>query len=170
MKRIMVVGVSAGTGKSTFARKLGERLHIPVYHLDTLYWKPNWVEASEIEFQEAQFNLVKQESWIIEGNYTGTFHLRMKEADTIIYIERSLPVCLYRVLKRYLQNRGKVREDLGEGCIEKLDWPFIKFIVTTYFKRKDNMQERFTHFLDQNGNRKVIQLKNRKQIRDFFQT
>ncbi|MDV2683684.1 topology modulation protein [Alkalihalophilus lindianensis] len=170
MKRIMVVGVSAGAGKSTFARKLGERLHIPVYHLDTFYWKSNWVEASEIEFYEAQLNLVKHASWIIEGNYTGTLHLRMEETDTIIYIERSLPVCLYRVLKRYLQNRGKVREDLGEGCIEKLDWPFIKFIVTTYFKRKEMMQEHFTHFLAGKGSRKVIQLKNKKQIRDFFQT
>ncbi|MDQ0272841.1 adenylate kinase family enzyme [Cytobacillus purgationiresistens] len=35
--RIMVIGVSAGAGKSTFARKLGDALHLPVYHLDSYY-------------------------------------------------------------------------------------------------------------------------------------
>ena len=46
----MVIGVSSGVGKSTFARKLGEALKINVYHLDTLYWKRNWVEATLEDF------------------------------------------------------------------------------------------------------------------------
>jgi len=33
MKRIAIVGIS-GSGKSTFARRLGEKLGIPVIHLD----------------------------------------------------------------------------------------------------------------------------------------
>lgn len=37
MKRIMVIGVSAGVGKTTFARALGEALQIQVHHLDKLY-------------------------------------------------------------------------------------------------------------------------------------
>lgn len=36
MKKIMVIGVSAGVGKSTFARKLSKKLQIDVHHLDIL--------------------------------------------------------------------------------------------------------------------------------------
>lgn len=46
MKKIMVIGVSAGVGKSTFARKLSKKLQIDVHHLDTLYWLPNWKEST----------------------------------------------------------------------------------------------------------------------------
>ncbi len=54
MKRIMVIGISAGVGKSTFARSLGEALNIEVYHLDALYWRSGWVEAPEEEFRSDQ--------------------------------------------------------------------------------------------------------------------
>lgn len=53
----MVIGISAGVGKSTFARNLGEILNMKVHHLDALFWKPNWVEASIEEFSAAQKKL-----------------------------------------------------------------------------------------------------------------
>lgn len=37
MKRILVMGVSAGAGKSTFARELGVKLNYPVTYLDSLF-------------------------------------------------------------------------------------------------------------------------------------
>ncbi|WP_338122336.1 hypothetical protein [Priestia filamentosa] len=58
MNRIMVVVVSPGVGKSTFARRLGETLHIEVHHLDALFWKPNWVEASLKDFSKSQQDIV----------------------------------------------------------------------------------------------------------------
>ena len=36
-----VIGAN-GAGKSTFSKKLSEILNIPVYHLDSIYWLPNW--------------------------------------------------------------------------------------------------------------------------------
>ena len=51
MQRIMVIGVSAGVGKSRFARRLGEATDLPVHHLDAYFWKPGWIEAEEKEFQ-----------------------------------------------------------------------------------------------------------------------
>lgn len=141
MNRIMVIGVSAGVGKSTFSRRLGEALNIDVYHLDTLYWKPGWVEASLEEFSEAQMNIVQRPNWIIEGNYSNTFDIRVENADTIIYLELPLHICLYRVIRRWITNIGKVRPDMAEGCKEKIDWEFIKFILTTYRPRKENMKK-----------------------------
>lgn len=168
MNKIMVIGVSAGAGKSTFARRLGELTGIEVTYLDRLYWKPDWVEASHEEFSEAQQLVVQNDRWIIEGNYTGTINIREPHVDTIIYLELPLRVCLYRVLKRRVQYHGKVRLDIGEGCKEKMDKAFLKFIVTTYGSRKKKMIERMQRYTQEG--KTVHYLKNRKQIEGFLET
>lgn len=164
----MVVGVSAGVGKSTFAKKLSKELSIPVYHLDRYYWEPGWIETSEENFSNEQKKLVKQESWIIEGNYGSTFNVRAQEADAIIYLERPLRICLYRVLKRWLLNIGKNRDDMGQGCQEKMDREFLTFIVKTYHKRKKDMDERLTSFEQFHNDRTVYRLTSKTEISDFF--
>ena len=169
VKRIMVIGVSAGVGKSTFAHKLGKALDLKVHHLDALYWKPNWVETSFEEFSEAQKIIVKEDQWIIEGNYSSTFQIRANDADTIIYLELPLYICLYRVFKRWLKNIGKTRPDMGEGCKEKLDWKFIKFIYTTYYPRKRKMIERFQAFQAQEAKKEIITLKSKQDIKAYIE-
>lgn len=168
MNRIMVIGVSAGVGKSTFARRLSELSGIEVTHLDKLYWKPGWVEVSNEEFSAAQQKIVFQDRWIIEGNYTSTIGIRESNANTIIYLELPLKVCLYRVLKRRIQYHGKTRGDIGEGCPEKIDWAFIKFILTTYKPRKKKMMERLQRFA--NEGKMVHYLKSEEQIEGFLST
>jgi adenylate kinase family enzyme len=168
MKRIMVIGVSSGVGKSTFAKELGKVLHIEVYHLDSLFWKPGWVESYLDEFASSQKRIMDKEEWILEGNYTNTFDLRMAQADTMIYLELPLYICLFRVIKRFINYFGKTRPDIGEGCPEKLDWSFIKFILTTYRPRKDRMQKHLEDFMLTGANRTTIILKNKKDIESFL--
>ena len=48
MSKIIVIG-SSGSGKSTLSRELSNILEIPVYHLDKLFWKPNWVMTTKDE-------------------------------------------------------------------------------------------------------------------------
>lgn len=168
MNKIMVIGVSAGAGKSTFAKELGKKTGIPVYHLDTYFWKPGWIQAEFDEFAEAQEKIVKKSCWIIEGNYSATQPIRAKEADTVIYLELPLRVCLYRVLKRWVQNYGRTREDLGEGCPEKMDLTFLKFIIKTYKPRKKNLEQRI-ELIKETGNIKhVYLLKSQREIDGFF--
>lgn len=170
MRKIMVVGVSAGVGKSTFAARLGEILDLPVHHLDAYHWKPGWQEADKEEFKAAQQTIVKGENWIIEGNYSSTFDIRMAQADTFIYLELPLLVCLYRVLKRWLANIGKTRPDMGEGCPEKMEWEFLKFIVTTYAERKVKMRIRMRSFLEMHADNKAVLLSGKKEIAGFLET
>ncbi|SEA25295.1 Adenylate kinase [Thalassobacillus cyri] len=168
MKRIMVLGVSAGVGKSTFARKMGEALQLNVYHLDALYWKPGWVEASLEEFKDAQREIVKKENWIIEGNYSKTFDIRSKRADTIIYLELPRYICLYRAVKRWLMNIGKTRSDMGAECKEKLDWEFLKYIYTTYKSRKRNMKERLHTLQIYDHINEIIYLRSKYEIKSYL--
>ncbi len=168
MHKIMVIGVSAGAGKSTFARQLGELTGIEVTHLDRLFWKPNWVEASSEEFSAAQQQVVQRGRWIMEGNYTGTVHIREPYADTVIYLELPLRVCLYRVLKRRVQYHGKTRQDIADGCKEKMDKAFLKFIITTYATRKKAMMERVRYYAEEG--KTVHYLNTPAQIEGFLAT
>lgn len=168
MKKIIVAGVSAGVGKSTFASKLAKKLEIPVHHLDTYYWQSGWIERDTEEFRKDQQQLVKRETWIIEGNYSSSMGIRLAEADTFIYLELPLRVCIYRALKRWVVNYGKTRPDMADGCVEKMDKEFIKFILTTYTDRKQEMRQRATDFLASGTNRKAIVLQTQKQIDSFL--
>lgn len=168
MKKIMVVGVSSGVGKSTFARDLGRQLAIEVFHLDALYWNPGWRPSSETEFVARQNQVMENECWIIEGNYDRSFAVRAEKADTIIYLELPLVVCLYRVVKRRLRYRGRTRPDMGRDCPEKIDWEFIKFILTTYRRRKREMAGRLDAFRKSASARKVYRLIGKRQIRAFL--
>lgn len=164
----MVIGVSPGVGKSTFARRLGGVTGIEVTHLDRFYWKPNWVEATLEEFSAVQQQVVQNEQWIIEGNYSSTIPIREPHADTVIYLELPLRVCLYRVLKRRVQFHGKTRNDVGEGCKEKIDKAFLKFIVSTYDARKKKMIERMQRYAEEG--KTVHYLKTSAQIEGFLGT
>ena len=166
MNKVLVIGVASGVGKSTFACRLGELTGIEVIHLDRLFWKPGWVESSVEEFSEAQQQVILKDRWIIEGNYTGTIDIREPHADTIIYLELPLYVCLYRVLKRRIQYHGETRDDVGEGCVEKVDWAFLKFILTTYGPRKKKMVDRIQRYA--NEGKTVYNLKTRQQIAGFL--
>ncbi len=66
-------------------------------------------------------NLIKEEEWIIDGNYGGTMDLRLNAADTIIFLDIHRTICVYRAFKRIVQYRNKTRPDMGAGCEERLD-------------------------------------------------
>ena len=128
MKKIMIIGCG-GAGKSTLARKLGAILNIKVYHLDALYWKPGWVMTEKGDWETIIKQVIGKDSWILDGNYGSTIDLRANAADTIIFLDYSTPRCLYGVFKRRIMYRGRTRPDMNEGCPERLDWEFIKWVA-----------------------------------------
>ncbi|WP_059105970.1 topology modulation protein [Shouchella shacheensis] len=169
MKRVMVIGSSAGAGKSMFSRKLSDITGLPVHHLDTFFWQPGWVEASLEEFRAKQEYVVSGSEWIIEGNYSNSYDIRAAKADTVIYLEMPLAVCLFRVLKRRVQYAGRTRPDLTEGCPEKLDFTFLSFIIRTYRPRKRKMRKRVAAFLDLGTGRQAYVIRGRKEASAFLE-
>lgn len=135
MRKVAIIG-SGGAGKSTLARQLSKKLAIDVYHLDALFWQPNWVLSSREAQREIQSRLVKKESWIIDGNYGSTFDIRLTAADTIIFLDIHRVICLYRAFKRVIHYRNRTRPDMGEGCKERFDLEFFKWIWDFPKKRR----------------------------------
>ncbi|MES2626184.1 MAG: AAA family ATPase, partial [Pseudomonadota bacterium] len=86
MQRIAIIGCG-GSGKSTLANTLGQKLGLPVHHLDQLYWRPTWIETPKAEWESLQQQLCNQPAWIIDGNYGGTMDLRLAAADTVIFLD-----------------------------------------------------------------------------------
>ncbi|MEX0838897.1 MAG: topology modulation protein [Parvibaculum sp.] len=132
MQRILVIGCSGG-GKSTLARRLGEKLALPVVHLDVLFWKPGWVESSYDEFRPKVAAAVAEDRWVIDGSFSRTFDIRLPRADTIVWVDQPRRVCLWRAFRRTMTLFGRTRADLAPGCPEKIDPAFYRFIWN--FKR-----------------------------------
>ncbi len=129
MKRIAIMGCS-GSGKSTLARALGVELGLPVHHLDAYYWQPGWGERDAASFNVQLDQIAQGDAWIIDGGYNGLDQqgIRFKRADVFILFERSVWLCLFRVLRRLVQYRNRTRPDMGEACPEKVDLEFLWFI------------------------------------------
>ena len=125
MRKIAVIG-SGGSGKSTFSALLGKELNLPVYHLDNIYWKPGWVNTPKDEWAETLKDLCLNHCWIIDGNYKSTLDIRLEACDTVIFLDVSRFKCIYRAIKRTLTTT--TRSDMGEGCEERFELAFIKFL------------------------------------------
>ncbi len=128
MRRVMVVG-GAGAGKSTLASQLGAITGLPVIHIDPMYWKPGWVQREVAETHAMIREAIRQESWIFDGNGTSTFTERLARADTLIFLDVSTPLRLWRVLKRTVRNHGRVRPDMQQGCPERFDFGFLLWVA-----------------------------------------
>ena len=163
MERIIIIGCS-GAGKSTLARKLGEKTGLPVVHLDALFWKPGWVESDRAEFDAKMLAELEKPRWIIDGNYARTLALRLEKCDTVVYLDFPRWVCILGVLKRVLTTYGTVRPDMPEGCPERFDWEFIKWVWN--FNR--NNREKIRAQLDALPGEKVTVLKNRREVKRFL--
>lgn len=165
MKKVAIIG-SGGAGKSTLARQLSEKIGIPVYHLDAILWKPNWVMTSKTEQRMIQNELITRESWIIDGNYGSTLDIRLNAADTIIYLDLPRTVCLYRAIKRRFQYRNRTRPDMAADCKEKLDMEFLKWIWNYPKVKRPAI---LAMLKELSSKKKVIILSSRKEIKRFIE-
>jgi len=165
VERIVIIGCP-GSGKSTLARELGEKLDLTVVHLDRLWWTKGWENVSREAFDARLDKAMSREKWIIDGNYSRTMDARLQKCDTVIYLDYSRMACIRGFVHRVLRQKGKVRPDLPEGCPEKLEWEFLKYIWNF---NKNNRVLNYT-LISKNRHAKAVVLKNRKEKDDFLKS
>jgi len=164
LHRILILGPS-GSGKSTLGERIGRVPGILAVHLDMHYWKPNWVDTPEDEWSIKVKELIVSETWVMDGNYTSTLQMRADAADTIIFLDMTRRLSYLRVLVRYLRNRGKTRPDVTEGCPEKIDMEFIRWIWDYPRTRKPTI----LRFLEKlRASKNVYILHNQREIEEFL--
>ena len=167
--KIAILGYS-GSGKSTLARFLGELYALPVLHLDALQFLPGW-EVRDAEERAAlyrKFIAEYPDGWVIDGNYKALDReKRLEEADVILILMLPRLHCLWRCWCRYRTYRHKTRESMAEGCEEKLDAEFIRWIL--WDSRTSKHRASLCNVVKKHPEKAVV-LKSQKQIDRYMQS
>lgn len=116
--RINVTGTS-GSGKSTFAAALAQRLGSPCIEQDALFWGPDWAESPDAVFLPRLAEATAGEFWVVDGNYTRGRPLYWPRLHTVIFLDYPRWLVMWRVVTRTMR-RTLRRESLWQGNRERL--------------------------------------------------
>ena len=160
MEKVIVIGCP-GSGKSTFSRELYKITGLPVFYLDMIYHKPDKTTVSNREFDEKLGDILNQDKWIIDGNYSRTLPLRLDRCDTVFWLDYPTEVCLNGVESRI----GKPRVDMPWIETEK-DEEFIEYIKNFNSARKPEIE----NLLRQSKNKSIYIFNSREAAAKFLET
>lgn len=124
-----------GSGKSTFASKLGKILSIPIHHLDRHQFQPNGKKRDKKEFVEIQKALLNEKAWVVEGCSSSTFEMRFARADVLIYFHFSRAVCFWRFFKRLFNYKRDF------GGLRAINWELIKYTWNFDKEKRAHIEE-----------------------------
>ena len=126
MKKVLIIGCP-GAGKSTFARRLSAKTKLPIFYLDMIWHKADRTTITREEFDERLAEIMRNDEWIIDGNYKRTLPERLVEADTVFFLDYPIELCLDGAVRRL----GKKRPDVpwDNETDTELDEEFRQWIL-----------------------------------------
>ncbi len=169
-RRIVVVGTT-GSGKTTLAGELARRLEVPHVELDALHWEPGWTEAPTDLFRERVTRALSGEAWVTDGNYSAVRDIVWSRADTIVWLDYSLPTILYRLTRRTFR-RIFTREELWSGNKERVLTQFLSrdsiflWAFKTYRRRRREYPELLSS--PEHAHLHLVHLRSPRQERRFL--
>ena len=158
MKKVIVIGCP-GSGKSTFSKTLHRITGIPLFHLDMLYWNADKTTVDKPVFLKRLTAVLKQNQWIIDGNYGSTMELRLQACDTVIFLDYPPQVCLSGIRER----RGKARSDIPWVETSE-DAEFTEFVMRFNSQSKPQILE----LLRKRSHKNIYIFTNRAQADEFL--
>ena len=158
MKKIIVIGCP-GSGKTTFAEKLNKKMGIPLFYLDAIWHKPDRTHISREEYDSRLAEILKLDSYIIDGNYSRTMESRIAACDTVFLFDLPLEDCLEGAISRL----GKARYDL----------PWIDTELDDNFRKQieefgSNNLPQIYELLEKYSDRNIFVFKSRKESDKFL--
>ena len=165
-KRILILG-NNGSGKSYLAKQIAKITNLPLIHLDSQFWRPNWKMPSQEEWFQKMTEFVSDDKWIIEGICThgDTMDIRFQRADLIIFLDINRFVCLAGVVKR----QGKQRSDtaIDHHLDEMFDKKFIKFCKGIWEFPKSKRRQEIMNLHKKYIEKPFVIISTRKEMSNF---
>ena len=163
MKRISIIGC-CGAGKSTLSKKLQAITNLPLIHLDREFWTAGWEPSDKEDFQSRMKSIYDRDQWIIDGHYLSTMDVRLLRSDTVFHLDFSTSLCLFRTLSRMISGLGRDRSDCAEGCPERFDWEFIRYVAS--FRR--NFRSRTMELLAKHKHLQIHTFHNPRELQEYL--
>jgi adenylate kinase family enzyme len=169
--KILVIG-SPGSGKTYFSDTLGRKYNIVVFHLDDLYLDANWERVSSKEEQELYSKMIENAEYIMDGSYVDTLPQRIADANTIVWLHRSMLVCILQYTKRYLHSLfgntsvlpKHIRESNQKTLSEEGYFSFVRYIMQFHQQKNDEI----TKLLSMYSTKKIYIIKRKKDSKNFL--
>lgn len=160
-RRILVTG-NAGSGKTTVARLVGERLGIEVAGLDRVVWGPHWQPTPPEARDRLEDEIAARTEWVVDG-----VSLRIQErADLVVFLEVSRRIAFWRCLKRNWRYLFRSRPGLPENCPE---WKIVPRLVKIIWNFPDRVRPRILALGQQCAERQQwLSIESEEQLRDFL--
>lgn len=156
-----------GAGKSTFSRELAHITGLPLIHLDLMYHDQSYsYQTDKDSWRSRVSSETKKKQWIIDGNYKSTFDIRLPESDTIIFLDYSTSLSIWRAIKRRIYFHKTVREDMPPTWKERLGWSFFVFIL----KFNYSVAPRMRRIIESYSDKDVVILNSPHQAKMFLKT
>ena len=119
MRRVVVVG-GPGSGKSTVASTLAERIGAQHVELDDLWWGPGWMPAGRLELRQRLSERLAVDKWVVDGNYIDEIaDLVWSAAGAVVWLDPPRHVAIRRAVLRSA-GRAVRRTELWNGNRESL--------------------------------------------------
>lgn len=127
MKKIYIIG-PVGSGKTTLAKALSNKINIPMYELDKVVWDDDNgnIKRSDEEIAKLFNDIIKNKEWIIEDVGRKKFYDGIYNADIVYYINLPNFViykrCILRWIKQLLGLEKYNYKPTLNGLFEMLKW------------------------------------------------
>ncbi len=163
--KVQIIGYS-GSGKSTFAEKIGAFYNIAPTYFDQLHFSDHWQTNEDQQIINDVNEILKQDNWIIDGNYNRFLgSKRNDDADIIFFFKFNRFRCLLNAIKRRIKYHKKVRPSAPKNSVEKFDWEFFWWIML--HGRTKRIRQRYKEICKTHKD-KVIIFSNHKQVNHYI--
>ena len=171
-QRILILG-RTGSGKTTLARELAAAIDVPHVELDALYFGPDLSTVPLSVLRERTSAAIAGDRWVTDGNKSAVRDLVWPRADTVIWLDYPLVVCLWRLARRAVWRTSvltaQAAETDGKAGLPRQFLSAAKGVLTALRSHRGQRREYPRMFARQeNQHLAVVRLRSPRATREWL--